>query len=68
MQIGLVMDGLAEMDFLAGLDWAVARGIEAVEIGTGGFSHAPHCQLQELVASQQARDAFMEAITGETLR
>ena len=48
MKIGLVMDGLADMDLLEALDWAVAHGIEAVEIGTGGFSPTPHCQLQEL--------------------
>lgn len=67
MQIGLFTDGLADMEFLEALDWVAARGIEAVEIGTGGFSNTPHCQLSELVSSQQARDAFMEAITSRNL-
>ena len=67
MKIGLVMDGLAEMDLPEALDWTVSRGIEAVEIGTGGFSPVPHCQLQELLASQHARDAFMGAITSRNL-
>jgi|TARA_B100000809_G_scaffold83357_1_gene81712 sugar phosphate isomerase/epimerase len=67
MQIGLFTDGLAAMGFTEALDWAVSREIEAVEIGTGGFSNTPHCNLQELVESGQARDEFMGAITSRNL-
>lgn len=67
MLIGLFTDGLPDLDFTAALDWVTARGIEAVEVATGGFSNTPHCNLQELVSSQEARTAFMDAITSRNL-
>ena len=67
MKIGLFTDGLPDFEFQVALDWVVARGIEAVEIGTGGFSSTPPCNLQELSTDDGARATFMEAITGRGL-
>lgn len=44
------------------LDWVVAQEIEAVEIGTGNFSPAPHCAVEKLASDCAAWEAFLEAI------
>ncbi|MEX0788218.1 MAG: sugar phosphate isomerase/epimerase [Anaerolineales bacterium] len=62
MKIGLFTDSLADMAFEQALDWAAEHGIEAVEIGTGNFSPAPHCDLENLVQSQDARRLFRSAV------
>ena len=48
MKLGLYMDILNDMSFTEALDYAAGLGLDAVEIGTGNFSAAPHCQLDEL--------------------
>ena len=67
MKIGLFSDSLLELRFEAMLDWLVAERIEAVEIGTGGFSDSPHCDVEKLVNEPAARDAFKEAIVSRGL-
>lgn len=62
MKIGLFTDSLADLNFEAALDWCVSQGIEAVEIGTGNFSSAPHCDLDALVDDKRAREIFLGAI------
>jgi len=62
LKIGLYTDSLADLDFEAALDWIAAQGIEAVEIGTGNFSSAPHCDLQGLIRDDAARLRFLGAI------
>lgn len=63
MKIGLFTDSLPELDFPAALDWVVSAGIDAVEIGTGGFSNTPHANLRVLLENDNARTGFMDAIT-----
>jgi sugar phosphate isomerase/epimerase len=67
MKIGLYSDSLGDMGFEAMLDWLVAEGIEAVEIGTGNFSPSPHCDLEKLVNDETAGSRFLEAITSRGL-
>jgi sugar phosphate isomerase/epimerase len=62
MKIGLFTDSLGDRSFEEALDWAVAEGVETVEIGTGNFSAAPHCNLDELLGSKTAREQFLAAI------
>jgi len=62
LKIGLYTDSLRDLEFEAALDWVAAEGIEAVEIGTGNFSPAPHCDLQELLRDLEARRRFLAAI------
>src|SRR3954469_9925247 len=59
MKIGLFTDGLAHLSFEAALDTAARLGIQMVEIGTGNFSPAPHCDLDQLLESSGARDQFL---------
>lgn len=67
MRIGLFTDSLGDLAFEEALEWAVEHGIEAVEIGTGNFSPAPHCDLEALISHAQARKAFVAAIESRGL-
>ena len=67
MKIGLYSDSLGYMAFAEMLDWLVAHEVEAVEIGLGNFSPAPHADLDHLLADGGARHAFQEAIRGRGL-
>ena len=68
MKIGLFSDGLPDLSFTEFLDWSVQQGIGAVEIGTGGFSSATHCDLDGLLADEGARQEFIEAIESRGLK
>jgi sugar phosphate isomerase/epimerase len=67
MKIGLYTDSLQDLEFTAALDWIAARGIEAVEIGTGNFSPAPHCEIDRLLDDANAREEFRAAIESRGL-
>ncbi|MGH2537458.1 MAG: sugar phosphate isomerase/epimerase family protein [Candidatus Promineifilaceae bacterium] len=67
MRLGLFSDSLRHLDFEAMIDWLAAEGLEAVEIGTGNFSAAPHCDLERLLAEPAAQGRFLDAIAGRGL-
>ena len=62
MRIGLFTDGLMHLGFAAALARAAGLGIQAIEIGTGNFSPAPHCDLNRLLCNPPARSEFLQAI------
>src|SRR5947207_1131273 len=62
MKIGLFTDGLMHLPFEDALAAAARIGVQAVEIGTGNFSSAPHCDLPGLLAHASARNAFLGTI------
>ena len=66
MKIGLFTDGF-QAPFIEALDWIVEHGIEAVEIGTGNSSPAQHCNLDDLLDSEEARKTFMGEIESRGL-
>ena len=45
MKIGLFTDGLMHLPFDEALAKAASLGVQTVEIGTGNFSPASHCDL-----------------------
>jgi len=51
MRIGVFSDGLGHMPLDAALDWLEAElpEVKDLEIGTGGFSPAPHCDVDGLL-------------------
>lgn len=57
MQISIISDCLEHTSISGMLDACVTHNIEAVELGTGNFSAAPHCNLHELLhdAGQRKR-------------
>ncbi len=67
MKIGLFTDSLQELSFADALDWVTAQGIEAVEIGTGNFSNAPHCDVDKLLTDANARAEFKAALESRRL-
>jgi sugar phosphate isomerase/epimerase len=62
MRIGLVTDGLPALPLADLLRTAAELGIETLEFGCGNWSPAPHLDLDALLASATARDAFMGQI------
>ena len=67
MKIGLFTDGLPDLSFTDALDWVVEQGIEAVEIATGGFSKATHCDADRLLSDAGARSEFKAAVDSRDL-
>jgi len=67
MKIGLYTDILQDLSLEAALDWIAAQGIEAVEIGTGNFSPARHCNLDALLNDDGARAKFKTTIESRGL-
>lgn len=62
MRIGLVTDSLGHLDRASMLDAAANMGIEALEIGCGAWSKAPHLDLGAMLASETERRALLAAI------
>ena len=67
MRIGLFTDSLQDLPFTEALDWIAMQGIEAVEIGTGNFSNAPHCDVDKLLQDPKARAEFKAAVESRGL-
>jgi sugar phosphate isomerase/epimerase len=67
MRIGLVTDGLPALPFEDLLRTAAELRIETVEFGCGNWSPAPHLNLDGLLASALARDAFLGRVAAHGL-
>jgi sugar phosphate isomerase/epimerase len=61
MRLGFVSDSLGNRPFADMLDQAARIGVDGVEINTGGWSTAPHCDLAALAKDAGARKAFARA-------
>lgn len=62
MKIGAFAVLLGRRPFEEALDYLQGLGVEAVEIGTGGYVGDAHCQPAELLADPSRLDAFRSAI------
>jgi sugar phosphate isomerase/epimerase len=64
VRVGLFADALPSRSLEGVLDWLSAESpaVRDVEIGTGGYSPAPHCDRELLLADPDARDAWLEMI------
>lgn len=67
MKLGFVSDSLGGWPFGQMLDHAVRMGVQGVEVNTCGWSTAPHCDLQGLLADAGARKAFRTAFADRGL-
>lgn len=54
--------GLDEM-----LDYVASMGIEAVELGTGGYPGDAHCKVDKLLADEQKQKEFLEKVSSRGL-
>ncbi len=72
MQIGLLTDSLSTMARAEALDTAAEFGIETVEIGLGGphggWSPAPHADIDELLSDPGARADLKHAVRSRGLQ
>lgn len=57
MKVGVFTDGLGHLRLEAALDWLADElpGVRHAEIGTGGYSSAPHCDRERLLADADER-------------
>jgi sugar phosphate isomerase/epimerase len=67
MKIGLFSDSLAAMPFPELLRFSAETGIEALELGCGNWSSAPHVDLDRLLASAPARRELLAAVADHGL-
>jgi sugar phosphate isomerase/epimerase len=67
MRIGVFTALWGNLSFEEALDKAVAAGVSAVEIGSGGYPGNPHCPVDKLLGSESKRQEYMEAITSRGL-
>ncbi|MRH44538.1 TIM barrel protein [Aquibacillus halophilus] len=49
------------------LDHVVSKGIEAIELGTGGYPGDAHCKVDELLEDETKQKEFMEKISNRGL-
>jgi sugar phosphate isomerase/epimerase len=60
VQIGLISDCLPNRDLATVLQQYQQVGIHHIEIGTGNFSSAPHCELTRFLHDPRAREAWLD--------
>ncbi len=68
MHISLMTDSLGQISFEKMLDTAAMLGIETLEIPTGGYSSAPHMDIDRLLESAEERKAYLRAIESRGLK
>jgi sugar phosphate isomerase/epimerase len=70
MNIALFTDVMGERPLAEVLDWlgADVPDITEVELGTGGYSPAPHCQVRQLLADASMRRQWQQVIADRGFR
>ncbi len=68
MELGLFTVLFQNLPFEQALDRAMASGVSAVEIGTGGYPGNHHCPLEALLQSSERRQEYVDALTRRHLR
>ncbi len=67
MRIGVFTALFQNFPFEEALDKAIAAGVTAVEIGAGGYPGNQHCPVDELLASETARQKYLDAFKSRRL-
>lgn len=62
MKLGVFTVLFSKLSFEEMLDKVKASGLDAVEIGTGGYPGDAHCNVDELLESEEARQAYQKAL------
>ncbi|GAB2540077.1 sugar phosphate isomerase/epimerase family protein [Gracilibacillus alcaliphilus] len=62
MKLGVFTVLFSDKKFEDMLDHVKASGLDAVEIGTGGYPGGAHCNLDELLADEAKRSAYLKAV------
>ncbi|GAC44409.1 sugar phosphate isomerase/epimerase family protein [Paenibacillus popilliae] len=67
MKLGVFLVLYGQLSLEEALDTVAVKGVEAVEIGTGGYPGNKHCNPHELLADEAKRRAFKEAVESRGL-
>jgi sugar phosphate isomerase/epimerase len=67
MKLGVLTALYADRSFDAVLDIAQQAGLDCVEIGTGNYPGNAHIDVDELLASESARRAYLDAVSSHHL-
>ncbi|MBO7747269.1 sugar phosphate isomerase/epimerase [Paenibacillus sp. MWE-103] len=67
MKLGVFAVLFAQKSFEDALDYIAAKGLDAVEIGTGGYPGNAHCDPDALLADESKLKAFKEAVDSRGL-
>jgi len=62
MKLGVFTSLFHHLNFTAMLDKVASYGLEAVEIGTGGYPSQAHCRPDELLRDKEERRRFKQAL------
>lgn len=62
MKLGVFSVLFSGMSFEEMLDHVRASGLQAVEIGTGGYPGTAHCNVDELLESEEKRTEYLEKV------
>ncbi len=57
----------SQKNFIEMLDYVKEAGLDAVEIGTGGYPGDAHCKIDELLENEGARKDYLEQVTSRGL-
>jgi sugar phosphate isomerase/epimerase len=70
VRIGLFTDSLEHLSLEEVLDWLETEVplIQDLEIGTGGYSPVPHCELPSLLADAAVRTRWLQSMTRRGFR
>lgn len=68
MKIGIVTDSLSTLPFEEMLDTVAELGIEGIELNSANWSTAPHCDLEGLLTSADARRSLLDAVESRGLK
>ena len=70
MRVGLFTDSLELLSLDEVLSWLEqeAPAIRDLEIGTGGYSPSPHCDLESLLSDESERTRWLDALTRRGFR
>ncbi|WP_347862110.1 sugar phosphate isomerase/epimerase [Salimicrobium sp. PL1-032A] len=62
MKLGVFTVLFSDLSFEEMLDKAKESGLKAVEIGTGGYPGNAHCNVDELLGSEEKRQTYLDAV------
>ena len=68
MKVGVFSVILSSMKLEHALDYLAGLGVQAVEIGAGGYAGKSHCDVEALLGSDRKANEFLRAITSRGLQ
>jgi sugar phosphate isomerase/epimerase len=67
MKLGVFLAAFGDQKFDKALDYAAASGLDAVEVGTGGYPGDPHCPVDKLLKSKKALNKWHDKVKSRGL-